>query len=191
MRSRVIDCEEALRRLFEYLDAELHGDPHREMEQHLERCRSCFSRAEFEKRLKALQPTFASLAVEAAYLPETFNADAVRERPSRRLQMDAMVHITSAKKDVIFEAVRAMYTDIARAPGRGYHFPTGDAACTFVGYPSEQLARLPAFAVESFAGVGYPFAANVIRAGDTVLDIGSGSGTDVLLAAQAVVPLDM
>jgi SAM-dependent methyltransferase/TusA-related sulfurtransferase len=40
--------------------------------------------------------------------------------------------------------------------------------------------------VESFAGVGYPFAANVIRAGDTVLDIGSGSGTDVLLAAQAV-----
>jgi anti-sigma factor (TIGR02949 family) len=49
----VIDCEEALRRLFEYLDAELHGDPRREMEQHLERCRSCFSRVEFEKRLKA------------------------------------------------------------------------------------------------------------------------------------------
>ena len=48
------------------------------------------------------------------------------------------------------------------------------------------IARLPACAVESFAGVGYPFAANVIRAGDTVLDIGSGSGTDVLLAAQIV-----
>jgi len=50
---RVIDCEEALRRLFEYLDAELHGEPQREIEQHLERCRSCFSRVEFEKRLKA------------------------------------------------------------------------------------------------------------------------------------------
>ena len=50
---RVIDCEEALRRLFEYLDAELHGEHHREMAQHLERCRSCFSRVEFEKRLKA------------------------------------------------------------------------------------------------------------------------------------------
>ena len=49
---RVIDCEEALRRLFEYLDAELHGDEQREMQQHLERCRSCFSRLEFEKRLK-------------------------------------------------------------------------------------------------------------------------------------------
>ena len=50
---RVIDCEEALRRLFEYLGAELHGEPQREMAQHLERCRSCFSRIEFEKRLKA------------------------------------------------------------------------------------------------------------------------------------------
>ena len=49
----MIACEEALRRLAEYLDAELHGMSQREMEQHLERCRSCFSRVEFEKRLKA------------------------------------------------------------------------------------------------------------------------------------------
>lgn len=97
-----------------------------------------------------------------------------------------MVYIASTKKDVIFEVVRAMYTDVARDPARGYHFPTGHAACTFVGYPDDDLHRLPPAAVESFAGVGYPFAANVIRAGDTVLDIGSGSGTDVLLAARAV-----
>lgn len=50
---RKIDCEEALRRLFDYLDAELHEESQREMEQHLERCRSCFSRVEFERRLKA------------------------------------------------------------------------------------------------------------------------------------------
>jgi anti-sigma factor (TIGR02949 family) len=50
---RTINCEEALRRLFDYVDAELAGEPQREMEQHLERCRSCFSRLEFEKRLKA------------------------------------------------------------------------------------------------------------------------------------------
>lgn len=81
-----------------------------------------------------------------------------------------------------------MYSDIARDPARGYHVPIGQAACTLVGYPHEQLARLPAAAVESFAGVGYPFAANVIRAGETVLDIGSGSGTDVLLAARLVSP---
>lgn len=49
---RIIDCEEALRQLFNYLDLELSGESQREMQQHLERCRTCFSRLEFEKRLK-------------------------------------------------------------------------------------------------------------------------------------------
>jgi mycothiol system anti-sigma-R factor len=62
---RVIDCEEALRRLFEYLDAELHGEPKREVEQHLERCRSCFSRVEFEKALKAHTATLGHEPVPA------------------------------------------------------------------------------------------------------------------------------
>ena len=47
-----ISCEEALRRLFDYLDRELDAHAHGEVEQHLHRCRSCFSRAEFERRLK-------------------------------------------------------------------------------------------------------------------------------------------
>ena len=50
---RTISCEEALRRLFDYLDAELAGESQREVEQHLERCRNCFSRLEFERRLKS------------------------------------------------------------------------------------------------------------------------------------------
>ena len=97
-----------------------------------------------------------------------------------------MVYVPSLNKDLIFSAVRAMYTDVALHPEREYHFPTGRAACVFVGYPEEHLTRLPDVAVESFAGVAYPFAANVIGAGDTVLDVGSGSGTDLLLAAQAI-----
>jgi ubiquinone/menaquinone biosynthesis C-methylase UbiE len=56
------------------------------------------------------------------------------------------------------------------------------------GYPAEDLELLPPSAVESFAGVGYPFAARVIRHGDVVLDIGSGSGTDTLIAARLVGP---
>src|SRR5215510_11692145 len=103
----------------------------------------------------------------------------------------------SHKKEFIFKAVEAMYTDVASRPGAVFHFPTGRLACLFVGYPAEQLDRLPPEATESFAGVGYPFAAGVVRPGDTVLDIGSGSGTDVLIAAMltgengAVYALDM
>jgi anti-sigma factor (TIGR02949 family) len=49
---KTIDCEEALKRLFEYIDHELNGHRHEEMEDHLAKCRSCYSRLEFEKRLK-------------------------------------------------------------------------------------------------------------------------------------------
>ena len=81
------------------------------------------------------------------------------------------------------EAVQTMYTAVARDPTRGFHFPTGRAACTFVGYPDAVLDLVPAPVIESFAGVGYPFAAGVIRPGHAVLDIGSGSGTDAMIAA--------
>ena len=94
-----------------------------------------------------------------------------------------MVAILNNKREFIFQAVADMYTDVARHPLKGFHFPTGRLACLFVGYPAEQLDRVPETATESFAGVGYPFAAEVIRAGDRVLDIGSGSGTDTLIAA--------
>jgi len=48
-----ITCDEALRLLAEFLDGELHFDTREGLTQHLEVCRSCFSRAEFERRLKA------------------------------------------------------------------------------------------------------------------------------------------
>lgn len=99
-----------------------------------------------------------------------------------------MVAILSNQREVILDAVRAMYTAVATEPGRGFHFPTGREACEFVGYPAEQLDALPPTAVESFAGVGYPFAAQVVRPGDTVLDVGSGSGTDVLIASRLTGP---
>lgn len=97
-----------------------------------------------------------------------------------------MVVIQSAQREVIFDAVRRMYTEVALTPDGGFHFPTGRAACELVGYPAPQLDALPPTALESFAGVGYPFATGLIRLGDTVLDIGSGAGTDALIASTLV-----
>ena len=99
-----------------------------------------------------------------------------------------MVAIAGFTKDQILSAVREMYSEVANLPSKQFHFPTGRSACLFVGYPEDLLDRLPASAVESFAGVGFPFRADVIRPGDRVLDIGAGSGTDTLIAARVVGP---
>jgi len=99
-----------------------------------------------------------------------------------------MVAIVSHKREAIQRAVRDMYTAVAARPQQEFHFPTGRAACRALGYPPEALEGLPERAVESFAGVGYPFAAGVIRRGDRVLDIGSGSGTDALICARLAGP---
>jgi anti-sigma factor (TIGR02949 family) len=77
--ARVIDCEQALHRLFEYLDDELDRQSQREMEQHLERCRSCFSRLEFEKRLQAhtvelrTEPVSPELEMRIRRVLDSFN----------------------------------------------------------------------------------------------------------------------
>lgn len=52
MTRKPIDCEQALRQVFDYIDHELHAHDHDAMQAHLETCRSCFSRVEFERRLK-------------------------------------------------------------------------------------------------------------------------------------------
>ena len=50
--STKMQCDDALRLLAQYLDRELSDGEHAEVERHLRTCRSCFSRAEFERRLK-------------------------------------------------------------------------------------------------------------------------------------------
>lgn len=99
-----------------------------------------------------------------------------------------MVAVLGFNRKQILDAVCMMYTDVACEPGRLFHFPTGRSACIFVGYPGPWVDALPPAAVESFAGVGFPFRADVIASGDRVLDIGSGSGTDVFGAARVVGP---
>lgn len=52
MNASDISCEEVIERLFDYLDRELDAHTRQEIDRHLERCHDCFSRAEFERRLR-------------------------------------------------------------------------------------------------------------------------------------------
>jgi anti-sigma factor (TIGR02949 family) len=53
MNRHDMDCEEALKRLFDFLDHELGDDERDAMQRHLSTCLGCWSRASFERRLKA------------------------------------------------------------------------------------------------------------------------------------------
>lgn len=53
MNSRKIDCEQALRQVFAYVDRELGEEERAALREHLHTCKSCFSRMEFERLLKS------------------------------------------------------------------------------------------------------------------------------------------
>lgn len=48
----ITNCEQALKVLAQHLDRELDERRDAQLHSHLESCRSCYSRAEFERRLK-------------------------------------------------------------------------------------------------------------------------------------------
>jgi ubiquinone/menaquinone biosynthesis C-methylase UbiE len=82
--------------------------------------------------------------------------------------------------------VKAMYRDVAQNPHGEFHFEMGRALAERLGYPPADLDRIPAEAIESFAGVGYYFHLANLKAGEVVLDLGSGSGMDSFYAARKV-----
>ena len=82
--------------------------------------------------------------------------------------------------------VKRMYRDVAEQPHQEFHFETGRPLAERLGYPAADLDRIPARAIESFAGVGYYFDLAALTSGERVLDLGSGSGTDSFVAALHV-----
>lgn len=87
------------------------------------------------------------------------------------------------------QTVRDTYDRVAREPGGDFHFNRGPGyAATRLGYDPDELAALPPACTEPFAGVGNPLAIARLAPGETVLDVGSGAGMDLLLAAKRVGP---
>ena len=87
--------------------------------------------------------------------------------------------------DVLRDAIQQTYTEVSTEPIQDFVFPTGRPWAEDLGYP-EELAGIPEHSVKSFAGVANPFSLGRIEPGSTVLDLGCGAGTDLLVAAQMV-----
>ncbi len=86
------------------------------------------------------------------------------------------------------DKVKDMYRRVAQEPGGDFHFEMGRVLAERLGYAPDDLDRIPAEAIESFAGVGYYFHLADLKEGESVLDLGSGSGTDTFVAALRVGP---
>lgn len=98
-------------------------------------------------------------------------------------QLDATSIVDS---DGLETAVKDMYRHVARDESDELHFEIGRGVAEHVGYSPELLDAIPAEALASFAGVGHHLDLASLREGTDVLDLGSGSGTDVFCAAVLV-----
>src|SRR6266567_8549989 len=87
--------------------------------------------------------------------------------------------------ELLKSEIKKTYASVSEEPEDDFIFPTGRAWAEDLDYPPE-LANVPELAVESFAGVANPFSLGRLAPGERVLDLGSGAGTDSLVAAQMV-----
>jgi len=87
--------------------------------------------------------------------------------------------------EVLKSEIKKTYASVSQEPEKDFIFPTGRPWAEDLGYP-EELANVPESAVGSFAGVANPWQLGRLAPGERVLDLGSGAGTDALVAAQMV-----
>ena len=90
----------------------------------------------------------------------------------------------------IKEAVRQKYSQAALRAGSCCGRPALEGASPITSnlYSDEETGELPEAAVLASLGCGNPSALAELKEGETVLDLGSGGGIDVLLSARRVGP---
>jgi SAM-dependent methyltransferase len=101
--------------------------------------------------------------------------------------------MSSSEHDEIRQKVSKAYAKAVSAEA-----PSGGGCCStpttkgvaaqLAGYCSEELGALPADAVVNSFGCGNPLAFTAVQPGQVVVDLGSGAGIDILLAAKKVGP---
>ena len=84
--------------------------------------------------------------------------------------------------------IKKTYAQVSTEQDTEFIFPTGRAWALDLGYPADLLERVPESSAGSFAGVANPFSLGPLQPGEQVLDLGSGAGTDSLVAAQMIGP---
>lgn len=89
-------------------------------------------------------------------------------------------------KEKIREAVRERYARVSSCADGHFEYPTGAQAILSLGYDPAVIAGIPPAVLASYCGIGNPFSLGAIEPGSKVLDLGCGTGFDVLVASGMV-----
>jgi arsenite methyltransferase len=84
----------------------------------------------------------------------------------------------------IQDAVREKYAEVSRAASGKFNYPTGREGAVRQGYDPIIIQSIPDEVIESFCGVGNPFKLGAVKPGESVLDVGCGSGFDLIVASR-------
>ncbi len=94
--------------------------------------------------------------------------------------------MATLNKQELKTKVMEIYRQVATDPHGEFHFEMGRVMAERLGYPGSSLDKIAPESIDSFAGVGYHFDLARIQTGQSVLDLGSGSGMDAFMAALFV-----
>jgi SAM-dependent methyltransferase len=89
-------------------------------------------------------------------------------------------------KERIRASIKKKYRAVSSSAEGYFKYPVGKAGAILLGYDTKILEEIPAEMLDSFCGVGNPFAIDRIKEGDIVLDIGCGAGFDLLVGSRLV-----
>jgi SAM-dependent methyltransferase len=98
------------------------------------------------------------------------------------------IEFSPQEKDKIYKGIRKKYKKVAKKPKGLFKYPTGNEGLEALQYDSEIIKAMPETIIASYCGVGNPFTLGAVKEGESILDIGCGSGVDTIFAAKMTGP---